>query len=182
MKYPSPADIEEMRARGYDASVISEAVERSARWHEKEGIKELIASAFLDVRLGDGVGLREALAVDGYADSTSRARARVEDEKLDWRAIEPKSLSGCCLAYFDASGMRFHLPAYLCADLDGGDRVDLLDLLTSPNGDDRFVILSDSQRAAVVSYLTFVLGELPLDERLSVQVAIESFWGKGANT
>ena len=45
MKYPSPQDIEEMRARGYDRSVIEEAVTLSKRWGVKEQLKEQIQHA-----------------------------------------------------------------------------------------------------------------------------------------
>ncbi len=178
-KYPSPADIEEMRARGYDKSVIDDAIERSARWHEKERLKERIRSAFASVRLGGGVGLFEAQAMDDYADDAIRAASRGKDEKLEWSALKTTALNECnsSLSFFDAAGMRFHLPAYLCADLDAEYEFELLFSLTHVGRfDDQFCLLDMDQRAAVRDYLEFRASELYGSDKEEVEAVLAGYW------
>jgi hypothetical protein len=119
MKHPSPKDIEEMRARGYEASTIRKAEEQSKRWHLAQEVAERIRNAFSGVTLGQGVGLRQAQGIDGYEEETAIADYRQSDEKENWSRIPPDALNECqsSLSFFDAEGMRFHLPAYLLADL-----------------------------------------------------------------
>lgn len=155
-KYPSPSDIEEMKARGYDRSTIDQAVELSKRWHEAASIRSAIESAFSGVRLGNGVGLTEAQGLDDYADEATRAAYRAADEKEDWRRISADQLNKCnsSLSFFDDEGMRFHLPAYLVADLDGDYKFGLAYALTqTPILSEQFRLLSKEQRAAVRRYL-----------------------------
>src|SRR5436190_8367262 len=119
MKYPSPADIAEMKARGYDSTTIVEAEQQSKRWAAAQEVCRAIEAAFAGVTLGGGVGLQEAQGLDDYADDETRAAYRADDEKDDWHRIPAEALQRCnsSLSFFDAEGMRFHLPAYLLADL-----------------------------------------------------------------
>ena len=80
-----------------------------------------ITSAFAGVRLGGGVGLFEAQGLDDYADAAERKALRERDEKDDWTVLSADALNraNSSLSFFDADGMRFHLPAYLVADLRG---------------------------------------------------------------
>jgi hypothetical protein len=180
MKYPSPQDIEEMRARGYDRSVIEEAVELSKRWALKEQLKAQVRSAFAGVRLAEGVGLREAQGLDDYASEEKCAEYRASDEKTDWQALRPEDLDRCSssLSFFDAEGMRFHLPAYLLADLDGTYGFGMAFTLTQAGSPgERFALLSEAQRAAVRAYLRFIEHEPEhaLD-REHIQAALDGFW------
>ena len=180
MKYPSPQDIEDMRSRGYDRSVIEEAVGLSRRWHEKEVVKETIRLAFLDVRLGDGVGLYEAQGLDDYLSEEACARYRALDETADWTVIAPERLNACnsSLSFFDAQGMRFHLPAYLIADLDGeyGFGMDFC-LTMSSSMEDRFGLLDQEQRKAVRAFLRYILDEPEYSHRReSIQAALSGYW------
>ena len=81
----------------------------------------LVRRAFQGVTLGKGVGLRQGQGLDDYADERTLASYRAQDEKHDWSAIPVADLDRCysSLSFFDADGMRFHLPAYLIADLEG---------------------------------------------------------------
>src|SRR5450631_1381037 len=74
-----------------------------------------IRQAFHDVALGDGTGLWEAQSIDDYEDEKCQSKARSRDEKLDWSRISSDDLKRCdsSLSFFDANGMRFHLPAYM---------------------------------------------------------------------
>lgn len=167
-----------MRARGYDPSVIDQAIERSKRREALELLKGRIRIAFAGVRLGSGVGLREAQAIDGYADDGARARCRERDEKEDWQAIGTTDLRecNCSLSFFDAEGMRFHLPAYLIADLDGNYGFGMAFHLTQCP-DERFSLLSALQAKALREYLRFIEDEpdYALD-REQIQNALKEYW------
>lgn len=182
MKYPSPEDIEEMRARGYDRSVIEEAVELSKRWSLKEQLREQIRTAFAGVQLGDGVGLHEAQGLDDYASEEKCAEYRASDEKLDWQALRAEELDRChsSLSFFDAEGMRFHLPAYLLADLDGTYGFGMASTLTWPSSlRERFSLLNETQCAAVRAYLRFIQDEPEYAyERGQIQSALAGFWAE----
>src|SRR5690606_11328391 len=88
---------------------------------DERRIARLIRAAFRDVRLGNGVGLMQAQGLDDYADSKTLAEYRSQDEKDDWSKIPVSELNACysSLSFFDAEGMRFHLPAFLIADIEG---------------------------------------------------------------
>jgi hypothetical protein len=77
MKYPSPADIAEMKARGYDPSTIAEAEQQSKRWVAAQQVCQAIETAFTGVTLGqNGIGLHEAQGLDDYADAATCAAYR----------------------------------------------------------------------------------------------------------
>ena len=77
-----------------------------------------IKEAFKNVLLDGGIGLSEADAIDGYRDETLKAACRAKDEKLDWNSIPSCELNNyyTSLNFFDAKGMRFHLPAFMISD------------------------------------------------------------------
>jgi hypothetical protein len=124
----------------------------------------LIRNAFWSVRLGEGVGLRQANGLDDYADPRTLAVYRSEDEKHNWSAISIDDLNRYHwgLSFLDAAGMRFYLPAYLTAELQGDlTSVDIVFLLVAfdPIGVSRFVLLDDSQRNAVREFLMLRLAD-----------------------
>lgn len=178
MRYPSLAMIEEMKTRGYDRSVIEEQVWLVRRGLRAEGLKELIREAFAGVRLGDGIGLYEAQGLDDYEDPQRCERGRERDEKDDWRAISAELVSSLhgCFHFFDAEGMRFHLPAFMTADIDGDYGWDLAYWITR-YGDDEFALLNDAQREAVRQYLGFIMDEPEYaKDRGRIQAALEHYW------
>jgi len=128
---------------------------------QRQAIITQIKAAFANVRLEDGVGLRQAQGIDDYqSDETCRA-LRQRDEKEDWQKIPVKELEDCysSLSFFDAKGMRFHLPAFMIADLEGSYGPGARFILTHLNDYTReqFSLLSSEQRAAVAAYLTWLL-------------------------
>jgi hypothetical protein len=132
------------------------------------------------VKLGKGVGLREAQGLDDYEDAATRARYRASDEKEDWSRIPAEELnrSYSSLSFFDAEGMRFHLPAYLIAELQGLYGQDLVFHLTYPSSltDGTFALLSPAQRSAVRAYLLHIAASP--DHRLSRadKRALDGYW------
>ena len=155
-KCPTAADIDAMRARGFDASVIAEQQTLAERGRALAAIVLATEAAFAGVTLGDGVGLLEAAALDEYAAPDKLAASRARDERLDWQAIPVAELNkySSSLSFFDAQGMRFHLPAYMLADLRGEGEFDLVYHLTqSPLATEQFALLSPQQKLAVRHYL-----------------------------
>jgi hypothetical protein len=95
MKYPTPADIAKMRARGYDQTTIAEAEQQSKRLTAAQEVCRVIEAAFAGVTLGHGVGLQEAQGLDDYADAQTCADYRASDEKDDWQRIPAEALCRC---------------------------------------------------------------------------------------
>ena len=89
---------------------------------EQERVRQLIHEAFAGITLGRGVSLHETVVIDDYGSTQARQKAREKDEKKDWRKLvdapELKAVTGIGgLSFFDAEGLRFHLPAYMCLAL-----------------------------------------------------------------
>ncbi len=153
--------------------------------HEEwERVRMLIDRAFHDVRLGDGIGLWEAQAIDDYADAETRQRNRNRDEKDDWRRISIETLNACYSSpcFFDAAGMRFHLPAFLTAELADQPTFGAVFHLTSFDGnarDSQFELLNAEQRNAVIEFL-LLLRDAPgyESERPAIVGALEAYWTK----
>jgi hypothetical protein len=136
--------------------------------HQRELLK-LIEDAFRDVELGDGVSLHEADVIDTYGPLWERRAARETDEKHDWRKLvsDPELIrvGADALSFYDAIGLRFHMPAYLSlavTDPIGDDTgrvvADLMYHLTHiPEFQrERFSILSALQRACVREVLKYL--------------------------
>ncbi len=170
-----------------------------------------IEAAFSGVVLGDGVGLHEGQGLDDYRPREELVSIRDKDEHLDWRRIPPTELRRCesSLSFFDAEGMRFHLPAFMVSDLRGQSSLgplhslvhrftnDDMDVVVQvaevwrgsgePNktwfehGAARFSAFTEVQVVAVVSYLTFK-AEVDEYERERIHQALANFWRRGVVT
>jgi hypothetical protein len=84
----------------------------------KQEVASHIREAFHGVTLGNGIGLLEGQGLDDYEDEATRKAYRERDEKHDWERIPVEALNRCqsSLSFFDAEGMRFHLPAFIRLD------------------------------------------------------------------
>jgi hypothetical protein len=146
----------------------------------KKQIISAINEAFKDVTLEDGVGLNEADAIDSYADQQTRATYREKDEKLNWNLISSSTLNHhySSLSFFDAKGMRFHLPAYLLADIKGEYSFGMTFPLThlSDYRKSQFELLTPAQRQAIRLYLEYLLVEESDYEAPQIKSAIENYW------
>ncbi len=127
---------------------------------QQEQVVAQLAAAFDGVTLGNGVGLWQAQEIDAYSSAEAIAAARKRDEKSDWRKLAAEDLNTCysSLSFFDAEGMRFHLPAFLLAELRGGFRFSVVFTLVSGSdySDRQFSALSGAQRNAVRGWLEHV--------------------------
>ena len=127
---------------------------------ESGDLRSSIRVAFEGVTLGGGVGLYEAQGIDDHESAEARQRLRERDEKEDWARITAEDLNSCysSLSFFDAEGMRFHLPAYLLADLNGEYRFDMIAEFTNwcDYKREQFSLLSNVQKDVVLDYLRFM--------------------------
>lgn len=151
---------------------------------EKCRVLDLVRSAFQGVSLGEGVGLLQGQGLDDYADERTVASYRAKDEKNDWSAIPIADLDrySSSLSFFDADGMRFHLPAYLVADLEGGlQTADVVFHLvySGPGSKSRFDTLSPQQHEAVRAFLLLLLSDAHREfEHPEIQAALREYWTK----
>jgi hypothetical protein len=186
MQYPSPADIAEMKARGFDSATIAEAEQQSQRWVSAQQVCHVIEAAFAGVTLCRGIGLQEAQGLDDYADAATCASYRADDKKDDWHRITPEALNRCnsSLSFFDAEGMRFHLPAYLLADLHGDYHFGMAFCLThlGDRNISQFALLSPEQRAAVRAFLLHIADEPDYEfERPHIVCALNEYWSDASS-
>jgi hypothetical protein len=169
-----------MTERGFDSSVLAEQRVLFERGQIAERIKAQVRAAFAGVTLGEGIGLLEGQAIDDYKSDAVRAASRMKDEKSDWSKLDVDSLNRCysSLHFFDAEGLRFHLPAYLIAELEGNFGHDLhWTLCHSTAGEERFTLLSEPQRKAVVGFLQFVCDEPDYEsDRPLIESALNGYW------
>lgn len=157
--YPSPEYIQQMKDRGYDRVAIAAAEETLVLWQAMQDIQTQIQTAFADVILGNGIGLWQAQGIDDYKSSEECLALRQRDEKSNWSKILIQDLKDChsSLSFFDAEGMRFHLPAFLIADLRGEWLFHLTFYLCRPIEQmQQFQLLNSAQRQAVKAYLLWI--------------------------
>jgi hypothetical protein len=148
---------------------------------EQTRVANLIREAFEGVVLGNGVGLFQAKSMDDNWDDGKKERKK--DEKLDWASIPVDNLNKCYsnLTFSDAEGMRFHLPAFILADLEGTyihDRTSILCNLCSDRDDrlTRFDLLNPLQRRAIQEYLLVCRdGDFSLCDDM-IDRALEGYW------
>ncbi len=180
VRYYSAKKIKKMEEEGIDA--YSLAALRVVH-DEVENISKEIVDAFDGVQLEDGIGLSQANAMDDYEPKEILMRLRENDEKFDWRKIQSDRLNANCwsLPYFDAKGMRFHLPAFMISDLREEYRFDLVSSVVVSNCfmQEKMKLLSNKQKNAVISYLSFLMKHQDhIFERERIKKSIEIFWSK----
>ena len=81
----------------------------------KEQLDHEIKTAFNGVKLEDGIGLWEAQGHDARLSAKECAQLRRKDEKNDWSKIPVDDLfdAESSFSFFDAKGLRFHLPQFM---------------------------------------------------------------------
>jgi len=148
---------------------------------ERERVAKLIRNAFSGVTLGNGVGLWQGQALDDYADEQTIAASRFRDEKANWSKISVDDLNRCdsSLSFFDAEGMRFHLPAFLLAELEGKLWNGVIFHLTSLDdyAKGKLTALSAVQRNAIREFLLLLRDDPGFTiQKPAIEKAIEEFW------
>lgn len=149
---------------------------------DKEIVANHIKSAFAEVTLGEGIGLWQAQAIDDYETEAVQKRNRSRDEKEEWSRLSCEDLQRChsSLSFFDAEGMRFHLPAYIVASLEN-QVDDPLFHLTQLNdyAKSKLTALNTVQRQAIVMYLTWCLDQAEYEfDHPAIRMALRQYWEK----
>lgn len=179
INYPSAADIAEMKARGYDPSTLESLEEDRKRGERAEVLCRQIEGAFAGVTLGLGVGLMEGQGLDDYEDEKTRAMYREQDEKDDWQRIPVENLNRCrsSLSFFDCFGMRFHLPAFMIADLRRESLSGVEFFLYHKPWGGQFALLSEAQRTVVRAFLVHIAEDPGSSyERADILKALDGYW------
>ncbi len=147
---------------------------------DRNSVEKEITSAFLGVCLGKGIGLWEAQAIDGYETKEIQDKNRERDQKQDWRLLDYEDLQRChsSLSFFDADGMRFHLPAFIIGSIRNAVDDPLFHLIQLDEYSiSRLQTLSNIQRKSVVMYLKWCLqNEDYKFDYPSIRRALNEYW------
>lgn len=150
---------------------------------DKDHLINIITKAFSGVELGEGIGLWEAQAIDDYETQAVRKEKREKDEKQDWsKLLGSPNLQNChsSLSFFDANGMRFHLPVFIIGSIKNEVDAPIFHLT---NLDDyaksKFTTLNLEQRKAITAYLNWCLqnDEYEFDHP-SIERALKEYWNE----
>ncbi len=179
-KPPTSKEIEEWKKRGFDSETIRNTEHRLALFKKGQKLIPAIENAFTDVTLGEGVGLMETFALDDYSDEETRVKVRDNDEMEEWRCLIGTSLQGIPTFFFDAEGFRFHLPAFMCANLRGDIDTCYLAPVTASCSElsrrkDRIRLLNSDQKHVLRQYMEFLL-EDPYEDVPEIRNALEELW------
>ncbi|MGR3273783.1 DUF6714 family protein [Acaryochloris marina NIES-2412] len=147
---------------------------------DKEIVVNNIKFAFAEVMLGAGIGLWEAQAIDDYATEEEQKRNRHKDEKEAWNRLNCEDLQRChsSLSFFDAEGMKFHLPAYIVASLENNVDDPLFHLTQLDDyAKSKLIALNPEQRQAIVMYLEWCLEQEEYEfEYPVIRRALGEYW------
>lgn len=146
----------------------------------KTSIEKEISSAFAGVSLGNGIGLWQAQAIDDYETAEVQTDYRQKNEKEDWRLLKPDDLQRChsSLSFFDADGMRFHIPAFLIGSLHKEVDEPIFHLTQLDHYSlSKWTTLSNLQRKSIVLYLQWCLKDDHYAfEQPSIRRALQEYW------
>ena len=159
-------------------------------YNQKEHVLHLIYESFDQVLLEDGVSLHETIEIDNYG-ATDKEKAQIKnDERKDWKKLidDPElekihGIGGLC--FYDAKGLRFHLPAYMCLTINkphADVTESLMFTLThlEAYNQERFAILTIEQRKAIKVFLTYArynTGFAFEYNFAAIEAAIRDYWG-----
>ena len=148
---------------------------------EASELRSAIEEAFAGVTLDDGIGLWQAQGIDDYESDEKCAEYRKGDEKKDWKSIPHETLDHCAssLSFFDAKGFRFHLPAFLIADITVGTEAEMVSSLVCcfDLGLNRYELLTPAHRKVVREYLLFARVDPDYSfQQPEIDVALATYW------
>ncbi len=151
----------------------------------KDRLVRIIEDAFANITLGNGIGLWEAQAIDDYESKQVQEKCRENDEKNSWKNLRAEALQRCrsSLSFFDADGMRFHLPAFIIESLNNEADDPIFHLI---HLDDyaklKLTSFNEAQQQAVIHYLNGCLDQNEYEfERPVIKRALKEYWKKRSN-
>lgn len=147
---------------------------------KKEDVLTEVRSAFSSVSLGNGIGLWEAQAIDDHETKKVQKKNREKDEKDDWSLLGFDDLQRChsSLSFFDADGMRFHLPAFIIASINSTVDDPIFHLTQLDDyAKSKLTTLNQAQRKAIVTYLNWCLEQEEYEfEHPAIRKALSEYW------
>ncbi|MCF6297866.1 MAG: hypothetical protein L3J08_07780 [Flavobacteriaceae bacterium] len=150
--------------------------------NKKDTLITKIREAFSNVKLENGIGLNEAQGIDDYEDAQTQKKLRAMDEKMNWENIPSSELERChsSLSFFDPKGMRFHLPAFMIAELNNEFTFELIFCLINDIEyvKTQFVALSKKQKEAVKLYLEYIIEDEKgyYGDKNQIKSALDNYW------
>ena len=187
MKYYSEEEIGEMKLNCCESKTIEQARNNKAR---ADALISEITNAFKNVKLNGGVGLNVAQGLSEGLDLRNRPgddedkavykKLKRKDEKNNWQNIPIKELNRCnsSLNNFDADGLRFHLPAYMIAEIKGECDFEMgFCLCDKYNYSYVFSTLEPAERKVIVLFLEYIYEqEKYLFYKGDIQKSLETYW------
>jgi hypothetical protein len=146
-----------------------------------------IEAAFGDARLGGGVSLHQARAIDDWhVPGVDPAAARRLDTEERWQDVSDAKVDDLSdtLAFMDAEGFRFYMPRFMVYSLThAGDEIGswavdapiYICMLRDDTG--RYSLLSPRQRGVIARFLRLVAAHHEYFAEEATQ-ALEAFWGQ----
>ena len=166
----------------------------------KQEVARIIREAFAGVTLGDCRGLWAGQVLDDWCSPEAiadyRANHERDEEQQDWSRIPAADLERCdsSLCFFDAEGMRFHLPAFMLAKLDDENESEgewntvifslTMHILNESSTNDynrkMFSLLDAKQRMAIRTFLLYCKGHPDYEfEVPDITRALDEYWLEG---
>ena len=153
----------------------------------RQRVIEEITRAFDGVSREDGVTLHEAIALDDYATDDEQAAARALDTETRWQDVPNLDIENGCfaLAFFDAKGFRYYIPAYMIwtlryYDTSSSASSDFTLYALSPDSEynlSRFQLLTPLESAAVCAFLHYMAANDEGNEN-DARKALNGYWGR----
>jgi hypothetical protein len=158
---------------------------------DRAAVEAQIRAAFAGVRLGKGVSLRQARAIDRYGDGMTDEETVTGAEITDsWSDVSFIELERDCIAHLDNDGLRYYLPALMLSLLSNYDPGSMRVIGTIsalyPKGPGfptrSYTFLTDDQHRAVASFLSALpqLVTLDTEDSKCVARALRNYWGQFA--
>jgi hypothetical protein len=146
-------------------------------------IERAIRAAFAGIALGPGISLRQAAALDRRATLSPAAFAALRRDEIvdDWSRLADAALEDPCVAFLDAAGFRYYIPALmlrLLARYDGASPrvIATLSALYPKPGNRadplvQYALLDTAQRRAIANFLVALPDLVALDHEDTKVVA-----------
>jgi hypothetical protein len=150
----------------------------------KNAVIASIRNAFEDVRLGDGVSLHQARALDDWEPAARALTARENDREMNWYDLAEEKLRhfSDVFPFLDLRGWSFYIPAFMIwilkheDDTAGDDRgLDYSAVFSLTERDSGSELLTVSQREAVIAFLQH-LARYSSSWRDEARAALNTIW------
>ena len=158
-------------------------------------LKNIILEAFVNVKLGNGISLKQAKVNNNYGRgvTTEEYSALPKTEiTTNWRAIPIEDLEEYSyISHLDAEGFRYYIPAYMIASLEdhAAHKFFVSDIIFHlyPKRETesswnyimiQYSLLNAQQNEAVAIYLSELPNFLPIDADSTKEVtrALRNYW------